>query len=65
MYKVAVPLVIEEIQRNGIEHYIAELKKTDTTRVFVALGIIGEESEKRRKNLADLAKYTKILKAEG
>lgn len=65
MYKVAVPLVIEEIQRNGIEHYIAELKKTDTTRVFIALGIICEESEKRRKNLADLAKYTKILKAEG
>ena len=65
MYKVSVPIVIEEIERYGAAHFIEELKKTDTKRVFVALGVIGSESEKRRKTLESLTAAIKEFKAAG
>lgn len=65
MYKVAVPFVLDEIVRNGSEHYIKELKKTDATRVFIALGVVEEDKVKRAESFKNLAEKTAEFKAAG
>ena len=56
MYKISVPIVIRSCRRYTPEAMLAEVKKFDAKRVFLALGYYHLDPEKRRADIEDLKK---------
>ena len=65
MYKISVPIVLRSCRRYTPEAMLAEVKKFDAQRVFLALGYYQLDPEKRRQDIEDLRAYCKIFKAAG
>ena len=65
MYKISVPVVIQSCRRYTPEAILAEVKKLDAQRVFLALGYYQLDPKNRREDIEDLRKYCKIFKEAG
>lgn len=65
MVKIHVPLTLDELNTFGVEPYLAELKKTDATRVFIATGTTSDDPEWQKDTLAGLKKYTALFHEAG
>ena len=65
MYKIAVPLVNEFIQRNNRENTYRELQKFGAERVFLAAGVYQTDGEKRRRILAELEDNCRYFRERG
>lgn len=65
MYKISVPITIRSCRRYTPEALLAEAKKFDAQRVFLALGYYQLDPEKRRQDIEDLKAYCKVFKAAG
>ena len=65
MYKIAVPLVNEFIQRNDREKTYRELQKFGAERVFLAAGVYQTDGEKRRRILAELEDNCRYFRERG
>ena len=65
MYKISVPIVIRSCRRYTPEAMLAEVKKFDAQRVFLALGYYQLDPESRRQDIEDLRDYCKIFKDAG
>lgn len=65
MYKVSVPIVNRTLKRAGRDRIVQELKRFDTERVFLALGVYETDTEKRRLALNELAENCRFFKKHG
>ena len=65
MYKISVPIVIRSCRRYTPEAMLAEVKKFDAQRVFLALGYYQLDPKNRREDIEDLRTYCKIFKEAG
>ena len=65
MYKISVPVVLRSCRRYTPEAMLAEVKKFDAQRVFLALGYYQLDPENRRQDIEDLRAYCKIFKEAG
>lgn len=65
MYSVSVPVHIRSCQRYGLEAMLAEVKKFDARRVFLALGYYQLRPEKRRASLESLQESCRFFKEKG
>ena len=65
MYKVAVPLMLDELNDFGTKQYIDVLKKTDASRILIAIDVLSDDEEARQKTLSDLTEKVKDFKREG
>ena len=65
MYKISVPIVLRSCRRYTPEAMLAEVKKFDAQRVFLALGYYQLDPENRRQDIEDLRAYCKIFKEAG
>lgn len=65
MYKISVPIMLSSCRRYSPEAMLAEVKKFDAQRVFLALGYYQLDPEKRRQDMEDLKTYCEFFKAAG
>ena len=65
MYKISVPIVVRSCRRYTPEAMLAEVKKFDAQRVFLALGYYQLDPENRRQDIEDLRDYCKFFKDAG
>ena len=54
MYKISVPIVVRSCRRYTPEAMLAEVKKFDAQRVFLALGYYQLDPENRKEDIEDL-----------
>ena len=65
MYKISVPIVVRSCRRYTPEAMLAEVKKFDAQRVFLALGYYQLDPENRKEDIEDLRTYCRIFKEAG
>lgn len=65
MYRIAVPVMNENLERNGRERTLEELKRFDAKRIFLSLGTYETDEEKRRRAIDSLRENCRFLKENG
>lgn len=65
MYKISVPVMNGNLQRNGLEKTLEEIRRFDAERVFLALDCYEPDPEKRRKAMETLAENCRYFKEQG
>lgn len=65
MYKISVPVMNENLKRNGREKTLEELKRFDAARVFLALDTYETDTKKRAQALTELADNCRFFKENG
>jgi len=65
MYKISVPIMLSSCRRYSPEAMLAEVKRFDAQRVFLALGYYQLDPESRRQDMEDLKTYCKFFKEAG
>ncbi|MBO5050837.1 MAG: hypothetical protein J6D31_01440 [Clostridia bacterium] len=65
MYKISVPVMNKTVKRVGKEQTLAELRRFDAERVFLALDCYETDEERRRESLSTLAENCRFFKENG
>ena len=65
MYKISVPVMCRNINEENREAYLAEIKRFDAERVFLAIGSYQMDEIKRADALAQLKENCKFFKNNG
>ena len=65
MYKISVPVMNSTVSRVGQEKTLAELRRFDAERVFLALDCYETDEERRRAALAALTENCRFFKKNG
>ena len=65
MYKISVPISNSNLQRNGREKTLEELRRFDAERVFLSLGCYELDAVKRQKAFTDLTENCRYFKENG
>ena len=65
MYRISVPVMNCNVNRNNRERLLEELKRFDTERVFLALDKYELDETKQKKVFADLTDNCRFFKEKG
>ena len=65
MYKISVPVMCRNINEENREAYLAEIKRFDAERVFLAIGSYQMDEKKRADAMAQLKENCKFFKNNG
>ena len=65
MYKISVPVICTEIERQGREKIVKKLRELDAERVFLALGSYNLDPEKRASDMECLKRETAYFHSLG
>ncbi len=65
MYKISVPIMNQNIKRNGRDLILKELKRLDTERVFLALDTYEMDEHKRQLTMNEIADNCHFFKEQG
>lgn len=65
MYLISVPVMNGNLERNGRERTLEELKKFDAKRVFLSLDKYELNEEKRRRVMEELREHSRFFKENG
>jgi hypothetical protein len=65
MYKISVPVMCRNINEENREAYLAEIKRFDAERVFLAIGSYQMDEKKRADAMAQLKENCKFFKDNG
>ena len=65
MYKISVPITLENIDRAGRDELLNMLREFDAQRVFIALPLYTIDNAKKVKILSDLKRHCDFFKAAG
>ena len=65
MYKVSVPVMNNKINKENRKAYLAEIKRFDAKRVFLAIGTYQHDKEKRETVMTQLRENCKFFKENG
>ncbi len=64
-YKISVPIISENVWRQGKELLLEQLRELDAERVFLAIGCYQTDKEKRDKMLSELKENCAYFHAQG
>lgn len=64
-YKISVPIINENVWRQGKEAILEQLRRLDAERVFLALGCYKPDPEDQKKVFADLKENCAYFHAQG
>ena len=65
MYRISVPIMNGTLKRSGRDRILAELRRLDASRVFLALDRYETDPDRRRAVLRKLADNCRFFKAQG
>lgn len=65
MYKISVPVINENLTRNGKEESLRELRRLNAERVFLGLGTYELDECNRKKVMKDIAENCRFFKSHG
>ena len=65
MYKISVPIILSEIERQGKEGIVKKLRELDAERVFLALGVRSLKEDEIEHTMALLKKETEYFHSLG
>lgn len=65
MYKISVPIMLRSCSQYTPEAMLAQVRKFDAQRVFLALGYYQLDPKKRQEDMEDLRKYCNFFKSAG
>ena len=65
MYKISVPIMNFNVEHNGREQMLQELRRFDVERVFLAMGCYELDAGRRRAAMEALAENCRFFKANG
>lgn len=65
MYKISVPVVNSTVKRSDRERLLKEIKRFDTKRIFLAIGVYELDETKRKKALKELKDNCAFFKEQG
>ena len=65
MYKISVPIMNENLIENGREETLAQLRRFDAERVFLALGFYEPNEQKQKEIFKTLKENCKFFKSHG
>ena len=65
MYKLSVPIVVDQLEKHGARSFIDAFKATNTDYVFIAGAGYNEDAMVRENKYNSLKKFVKIFKDEG
>lgn len=65
MYKVSVPVISKNINEKNRDAYLAELRRFDAERVFLAIGVYEHTAEARERQMKTLSENAAFFKANG
>ena len=65
MYKISVPVICRNINEGNRDAYLAEIKRFDAERVFLAIGTYQRDEKKRAEVMSQLKENCKFFKNNG
>ena len=65
MYKISVPVMNNTINKENIAEYLAEIRRFDAERVFLAIGSYQLDKNKRDKVMSELRENCRFFKENG
>ena len=65
MYKISVPVMCKNINASNRDEYLAQIKRFDAERVFLAIGTYQHNEKKRAEVMAQLSETCRFFKDNG
>ena len=65
MYKISVPVMCKNINTSNRDEYLAQIKRFDAERVFLAIGTYQHDEKKRAEAMEQLRENCRFFKSNG